>query len=418
MGDLEQDLDKELEALDEKPSTKQGKTRQGTYVGDKSTSFKDFFLKTELEKAIKNAGFEHPSQVQQECIPHALMGDDIICQGKSGMGKTLIFILSILQNIQPSNGQVKALVVAPTKELANQITKEFQRFMEPEKRGMVFFLSGGYPIENAIEALRVRKPSIVVCTPGRCRDLVKRNKLDLGEVRFFVIDEVDEVFKGDGMKKDVEYIYKSLPSRKQVLLFSATMPASIKKLCKKFTKNEKEVFVDSDTKLTLHGLQQFYLNIDEDKKNRKLIEIIERIAYKQIIIFVSKVDRCKMLAEILRSQGLECTTLHSDMNTEERIRCFKEFKNFECRILVTTDLGSRGIDVEKVDLVVNYDMSENSDTYLHRVARSGRFGTTGFAFSFISTDRNREVLEETQKRFEIRMEELKDLASLESFKNT
>ncbi|KAH0794261.1 ATP-dependent RNA helicase SUB2 [Histomonas meleagridis] len=378
------------------------------YVAIHSAAFRDFLLTPELMKAITDNGFEHPSQVQQECIPQALLGTDIICQGKSGMGKTAVFVISVLQQLDPVDGDCACICIAPTRELAYQICSEFIRFSKYMENVKSIVVYGGIPIQNQINTIREQKPNIIIGTPGRLLDLIQKHKsvIDLSKVRFFVVDEIDKIFEKPNMKISVEKIYKSLPQSKQTMLFSATMPDDMKDMCRKFTRNAAEVFIDDEKKLTLHGLQQYYIKLQPNEKNRKLIEILDNFTFNQVVIFVSKKKRAETLNNLLNECGYPSIPMHSKMQQIDRINALRQFKEFKKKILVSTDVFARGIDVERVNIVINYDFPTDSDTYLHRVGRAGRFGTKGLAVSFISTDEENKMLEEVQRRFEVKIKDL------------
>ena len=406
-----------FEDAEEPVEVKKDQKVKGHYVGVHSTGFRDFLLSPELNQALGDCGFEHPSQVQQECIPQALLGTDIICQGKSGMGKTAVFAISVLQQIDPVEGEVSCLVLAPTRELAQQICMEFDRFSKhmPNVRTRVFY--GGLDRQVQRDTLRNDKPNIVVACPGRCLEFIKAKWLDVSKVKFFVIDEVDKVLEQDDMKKDIHDIFKALPQDKQTMLFSATMPEEIKKECRKMTKEAIEVFVDDDKKLTLHGLQQFYVKLQENEKNRKLCDILDNFKFNQLVVFVSKVQRAKALNAVLNDLEFPTVVLHSDLKQADRNKALREVKEFKKKILVSTDVGARGIDVERVNIVVNYDMPEKSDTYLHRVGRAGRFGTKGLAVSFVSSDDDVTILKDIQSRFEVSIPELTGMIEADTYMN-
>ncbi|KAH0786085.1 DEAD-box ATP-dependent RNA helicase 56-like [Histomonas meleagridis] len=386
------------------------------YVGTHSAAFRDFLLKPEIMRAINDNGFEHPSQVQQDCIPQALLGTDIICQGKSGMGKTAVFVISVLQQLDdhPTEGEIACLCIAPTRELAFQICSEFKRFSVHMNNVKAFVIYGGISIQAQINSLKQEKPNIIIATPGRLLALLKDKHpvLDLSKVRFFVVDECDQVFENSAegrkgnMKDDVEKIFRKLPQSKQTLLFTATMPESMKEICRKFTRNAAEVFVDDDKKLTLHGLQQFYIKLQPAEKNRKLIDILDNFTYNQVVIFVSEKRRAETLNNLLNECGYPSIAIHSKMAQPDRIKAFRSFKEFKKKILVSTDVFARGIDVERVNIVINYDLPNSTDTYLHRVGRAGRFGTKGLAISFVSTEEENTMLNEIQKRFEVEIQDL------------
>merc|ERR1712070_1270967 len=249
--------------------------QQKGYVGIHTSGFKDFLLKPELQRAIQDCGFEHPSEVQSECIPQAILGMDVLCQAKSGMGKTAVFVLTTLQQLEPVDGEVGVLCMCHTRELAYQINEEFTRFTKylPDVKTKVIF--GGEPIKKHRDEIKEQVPHIVVATPGRLFALAKDKTLDLSKVKHFVLDECDQMREALDMRKTVQDIFKETPREKQVMMFSATLSKDIRKVCKKFmTDPVMEVFIDDESKLTLHGLQQHYVKLAENEKNRKLNDLL------------------------------------------------------------------------------------------------------------------------------------------------
>jgi len=380
--------------------------KEDTYSTIHSSGFREFLLKPELLRAIVDCGFEHPSEVQHECIPQAILGTDVVCQAKSGMGKTAVFVLAVLQQLDPVPGQVSCLVVCHTRELAYQICHEFDRFKKymPEIKVGVFF--GGVDIQKHKEQLKDDSPHIVIGTPGRILQLVNDKSLKLDHVKHFVLDECDKMLESLDMRRDIQKIFKLTPHDKQVLMFSATLSEDIKPVCKKFMHNPLEIFINDGAKLTLHGLQQYFVKLSETEKNRKLIDLLDTLEFNQLIIFVRSVSRAAELNKILLDQSFPSTCIHSVMKQEERLERYQKFKNFQSRIMVSTNIFGRGIDIERVNVVINYDMSENPDTYLHRVGRAGRFGTKGLAISFISSKADEDVLKSVQARFVVNIPEL------------
>ncbi|KAK4537353.1 hypothetical protein CDCA_CDCA12G3378 [Cyanidium caldarium] len=384
---------------------------KGTYAAAHSANFRDFLLRSELLRAIEDCGFESASEVQVQALPQAVLGTDVLVQAKSGMGKTAVFVLAVLQQLEPerTEGEVSAVVLAHTRELAYQIRHEFARFSKymPAVRCAVFY--GGEPIKQQLQLLETAVPHVVVATPGRLVDLtVTRKVLDLSKVKFFVIDECDKVLEVLDMRGDVQQIFKATPKNKQVMMFSATMPTEMRDVARKFLHNPHEIFIDDESKLTLHGLLQYYVKLEETDKNAKLNDLLDALEFNQLVIFVRSVQRAKYLNQMLRESNFPSITIHSAMPQEERIKRYRAFKDFEARILVSTDLFGRGVDVERVNVVINYDMPANSDQYLHRVGRAGRFGTKGLAISFVATADDHEVLEAVQSRFAVHIAELPD----------
>lgn len=391
--------------------------QRGTYVGIHSAGFKDFLLKPEILRAIQDCGFEHPSEVQHECIPQAVFGTDILCQAKSGMGKTAVFTLAVLQQIEPKDGEVSCVILGHTRELAYQISHEINRFSKylPTIRTSVLY--GGVPVRVHRDLMATKPPHIVVGTPGRVKDLVQQKILNLSKVKFFVLDECDKVLEALDMRRDVQAIFKETPHEKQVMMFTATLSKEMRAVSKKFMQNPMEVFVDDETKLTLHGLLQYYVKLQEAEKNRKMSSILDKLEFNQVVIFVKSVSRAIELNKLLLESGFPSIDIHSQIKQDERIKRYKAFKDFQSRILVATDVFGRGIDIERVNIVINYDMSTSPDSYLHRVGRAGRFGTKGLAISFISNDADAEVLQGVQSRFEVAISELPDTVDQASYMN-
>ncbi|XP_045119346.1 ATP-dependent RNA helicase WM6 isoform X3 [Portunus trituberculatus] len=388
---------------------------KGTYVSIHSSGFRDFLLKPEILRAIVDCGFEHPSEVQHECIPQAVLGMDILGQAKSGMGKTAVFVLATLQQIDPVDGQVSVLVMCHTRELAYQIAKEYERFSKymPTVKVGVFF--GGMNIQKDEDTLKNNCPHIVVGTPGRVLALVRNKKLSLRHLKHFVLDECDKMLEQLDMRRDVQEIFRNTPHEKQVMMFSATLSKDIRPVCKKFMQDPMEVYVDDEAKLTLHGLQQHYVKIKENEKNKKLFELLDALEFNQVVIFVKSVQRCVALATLLVDMNFPAIAIHRAMQQEERLSRYQQFKDFQKRILVATNLFGRGMDIERVNIVFNYDMPEDSDTYLHRVARAGRFGTKGLAVTFVSEESDAKTLNEVQERFDVNITELPDEIDLSSY---
>ncbi|KAI8997415.1 ATP-dependent RNA helicase uap56 [Pilobolus umbonatus] len=384
------------------------KDKKGSYVGIHSTGFRDFLLKPELLRSIVDCGFEHPSEVQQECIPQSILGMDVLCQAKSGMGKTAVFVLATLQQLEPINGEVSVIVLCHTRELAFQIKNEYSRFSKyvPDIRTEVFY--GGVPMVKDVEILKDKNkcPHILVGTPGRVLALIRDKHLKLSNVKHFVLDECDKMLEALDMRRDVQDIFRATPHHKQVMMFSATLAKEMRPVCKKFMQNPLEIYVDDEAKLTLHGLQQFYIKLEEREKNRKLNDLLDTLEFNQVCIFVRSVSRANELNRILTDCNFPSVCIHSHMSQDERIKRYKSFKDFEKRIMVATDIFGRGIDIERVNIVINYDMPDGADTYLHRVGRAGRFGTKGLGITFVSDEKDTQILNDVQSRFEVNISPL------------
>lgn len=218
------------------------------------------------------------------------------------------------------------------------------------------------------------------------------------------------------MRRDVQEIFRSTPHSKQVMMYSATLSKEIRPICKKFMQTPLEIYVDDQTKLTLHGLQQYYVKLDEKEKNRKLNDLLDSLEFNQVCIFVKSVQRANELNKLLNECNFPSICIHSHMAQEERIARYKSFKDFSKRIMVATDIFGRGIDIERVNIVVNYDIAPDPDSYLHRVGRAGRFGTKGLAITFVSSPEDTKVLEDVQGRFEVNIPELPEDIDVSTYK--
>jgi len=411
-------VDYEEGAEESKTAVAQTKeVKKGSYVGIHSSGFRDFLLKQELLLAIQDCGFEHPSEVQQNCIPQAVLGADIICQAKSGMGKTCVFVLAVLQQLEPKDGEIDSLVVCHTRELAYQICQEFLRFSKYIKGLKIKVFFGGIAVRQHRKLLEEETPHIVIGTPGRLLQLVKEKKLKLDKLKRFILDECDKMLEALDMRRDVQHIFRNTPHEKQVMMFSATMAKEIRPIARKFTQNPTEIYVDDESKLTLHGLQQYYTRLTEAQKNRKLNDYLDALEFNQVVIFVNGVRRCKELNKLLQECNFPSMCMHGGLKQEERLDRYNKFKEYKSRILVSTDIFGRGVDFERINIVFNYDMPKVADMYLHRVGRSGRFGTKGLAISFVSSEDDTNVLKAVQSRFEVEVKDLPDTIDVTTYMN-
>jgi len=244
---------------------------------------------------------------------------DIICQAKSGMGKTAVFVLATLHQLEPTAGEISVMVLCHTRELAFQISHEYERFSKylPDVKSAVIY--GGTPIKAHREMLNNDPPHIVVGTPGRILGLLKENTLKLDKIKHFVLDECDRMLEALDMRKDVQTIFKATPHDKQVMMFSATLGKEIRPVCRRFCQDPMEIYVDDETKLTLHGLQQYYIKLDESEKNRKLNDLLDALEFNQVVIFVSAVARATELNRLLAECNFPSICIHSGLNQNERI---------------------------------------------------------------------------------------------------
>uniref|UniRef100_A0A2K5NXK4 RNA helicase n=1 Tax=Cercocebus atys TaxID=9531 RepID=A0A2K5NXK4_CERAT len=382
---------------------------KGSYVSIHSSGFRDFLLKPELLRAIVDCGFFFFSEVQHECIPQAILGFFFLCQAKSGMGKTAVFVLATLQQLEPVTGQVYL------GRLAFQIFFFFERFSKymPNVKVAVFF--GGLSIKKDEEVLKKNCPHIVVGTPGRILALARNKSLFFFYIKHFILDECDKMLEQLDMRRDVQEIFRMTPHEKQVMMFSATLSKDFFFFCRKFMQDPMEIFVDDFFFLTLHGLQQYYVKLKDNVFFFKLFDLLDVLEFNQVVIFVKSVQRCIALAQLLVEQNFPAIAIHRGMPQEERLSRYQQFKDFQRRILVATNLFGRGMDIERVNIAFIFFFPEDSDTYLHRVARAGRFGTKGLAITFVSDENDAKILNDVQDRFEVNISELPDEIDISSY---
>ncbi|CAM9560268.1 unnamed protein product [Ectocarpus sp. 6 AP-2014] len=338
-------------------------------------------LREELLRGIYAYGFEKPSAIQQRAVKPILMGKDCIAQAQSGTGKTATFAVSILQKIDVAAADCQALVLAPTRELAQQIVKVVRAlgdFMQLQVHACV----GGTAVRDDIRTLQ-NGVHIVVGTPGRVYDMISRGALRLDRVGLFVLDEADEMLSR-GFKDQIYDVFQYLPERVQVALFSATMPLDVLEVTNRFMPEPVRILVKKD-ELTLEGIKQFYIAVDrEEWKLDTLCDLYETLTITQAIIYCNTRRRVDWLSEKMQERDFTISCMHGDMGQGERDVIMREFRSGSSRVLITTDLLARGIDVQQVSLVINYDLPTNRENYIHRIGRSGRFGRKGVAINFVT----------------------------------
>jgi len=347
------------------------------------TTFDDMNLKDELLRGIYAYGFEKPSAIQQRGIMPVLAGHDTIAQAQSGTGKTATFSISVLQQIDLKLNKCQALILAPTRELAQQIQKVLRAlgdYLNVTSHACI----GGTLVRDDIRILR-DGVQVVVGTPGRVYDMIKRNELEMKHVKIFVLDEADEMLSR-GFKDQIYDVFEHLPPSVQVCLFSATMPEDILEISQRFMRDPVRILVKRD-ELTLEGIKQFYISVEkEDWKLETLCDLYETLTITQAIIYCNTRRKVDWLTDKMSGRDFTVSSMHGDMTGQERELIMKEFRSGSSRVLITTDLLARGIDVQQVSLVINYDLPANRENYIHRIGRSGRFGRKGVAINFVTAD--------------------------------
>ena len=363
--------------------------------------FDDLNLKPNIVRGIFGYGYETPSAIQQRAILPITEGRDVLAQAQSGTGKTATFTISALQRINENEKATQALILAPTRELALQI-KNVIIAIGLYLKVTVHASIGGTSMSDDIEAFR-SGVQIVVGTPGRVLDMIERRYFKTDKVKMFILDEADEMLSS-GFKEQIYNIFRLLPETTQIVLLSATMPQDVLEVTTKFMNNPVRILVKKD-ELTLEGIKQFYINVElEDYKFDCLCDLYDSISVTQAVIFCNTRSKVEFLTNKLREQHFTVSAIHADLPQAER-DTIKEFRSGSSRILISTDLLARGIDVQQVSLVINYDLPANKENYIHRIGRGGRFGRKGVAINFV-TDRDVGMMREIEKFYSTQIEEM------------
>jgi len=343
-------------------------------------------LKDNLLRGIYAYGFEKPSPIQKTAVPTMVSETkdgnrrDIIAQAQSGTGKTGAFTVSTLQIINENEKKTQALILAPTHELANQIcscVNDLGRYLNIT----VQLLVGGTSVDGDKDKLDNNTPHIVVGTPGRVHDMIRRKYLKVSDLTVLVLDEADEMLS-TGFKEQMYKIFQFMPNSIQIGLFSATMPSELKMLTTKFMRKPHEILVKNDN-LTLQGIAQYYISLEDDhQKYMTIKDLFSQLSIAQAIIYCNSTKRVDDLAQAMEEDGFPVKKIHGKMDEQERKDTHKDFKSGASRVLITSDLFARGIDVQQVSIVINFDVPKSEHTYLHRIGRSGRWGRKGVAINF------------------------------------
>jgi superfamily II DNA/RNA helicase len=385
-------------------------TESGAGSSTYYTKFSDMPLKKALLRGIYAYGFEKPSDIQSKAICEMASGKDILAQAQSGTGKTGTFTIALLQQINELQNMVQGIIVCHTRELAAQTAKvvsSIGQFMDVR----VYVAVGGVDIKNDIDALRPRRsgdrtPQVLVVTPGRLYDLVRRNIFDRSSICSLICDEADQLLSGRFKEQIYEIFRLGWPKTMQVALFSATMVDEVRDVTKKFLNPDHSEFLLEADEVSLEGIKQYYLDLDkEEEKLPVLMELYEMITVTQVVIFVNTKEKAEYLVRVLRENKFSANCIHGGMSTEERNKYMDMFRKSEIRILISTDLISRGIDVQSISLVINYDLPTDRENYIHRIGRSGRYGRKGVSINLILTSEMSQQAE-IEKFYDIKIDPL------------
>lgn len=364
----------------------------------------DLNIRTDLLRGIYSYGFEVPSEIQNISIKPFIDGNDIIAQAQSGTGKTGAFTIGTLQNIDLKRG-TQALILAPTHELVKQIADVVTSIGSRMQNLFVKIVVGGTSVGDDVSYFRSSKPHIIVGSTGRVLDLIRRGCIDTRHIKTLVMDEADELLS-NGFKTDVYNIFQCLNDDIQVALFSATLPDEVLKLTEKFMRNPTKIIVNPE-KLNVDGIEQFFIAVNDDNEKYSMVKkLFSSLVISQCIIYVNSVQRVIDLYTSLNADGYTVSFIHGSMTKEERDKSFTEFKSGKSRLLISSNVTARGIDIQQVGMVVNLDVSQDINTYLHRIGRSGRHGRKGVAINFV-TRYDIAILKKIEKHYKISINEFK-----------
>ena len=365
-------------------------------------TFDDLGLDDNLLRGIYSHGFENPSPIQGKAIPFMNSKKDLIAQAQSGTGKTGAFSIGILNNIDSSIQKTQALVINPTHELANQnmnVIKDLSSYMKINVLSVV----GGTNVRKCQDDLR-KEPHVIVGTPGRILDMIQKQFLYTKDLKLLIFDEADEILSY-GFKENIYNIIQYIPKDTQICIYSATMPPEVLDLTDKFMNQPERILVQKEN-LTLDGIIQFYINVKVNEwKFETLIDIYDTINVSQCIIYINSKNKLMEINDRLKEKGFPVECIHGELSGDLRKNIMDDFKSGKLRILLSTDLLSRGIDIQQLSLVINYDLPREKETYIHRIGRSGRYGRKGVSINFV-TDRDMEQQNEIQSYYNTKIEEM------------
>ena len=343
--------------------------------------FEEMGLSEEIQKAVRYMGFEEASPIQAKAIPAMISGIDLIGQAQTGTGKTAAFGIPILEKVDPKLKKLQAIVLCPTRELAIQVADEIRNLSRYMHGIKVLPIYGGQDIVKQIRSLK-SGTQIVIGTPGRVMDHMRRKTMKLDFVHTVVLDEADEMLNM-GFREDIEFVLSGVPEERQTVLFSATMPKPIMEITKKFQNNAKVIKV-TKKELTVPNIEQYYYDVKPKKKEEVLSRLLDIYSPRLSVVFCNTKKQVDLLVNALLGRGYFAAGLHGDMKQEQRDRVMQGFRTGKTEILVATDVAARGLDVDEVEAVFNYDLPQDDEYYVHRIGRTGRAGREGRAFSFVS----------------------------------
>jgi translation initiation factor 4A len=371
----------------------------------------DLDLNPDILRGIYSYGFENPSEIQRKAIKPVIMGRDVIAQAQSGTGKTASFTIGALSHVNVKQNYAQVLILSPTRELTLQIANVVSNLGNLIPGFNVQCMYGGSSIDESVALMKQKPPHVICGCAGRVFDMIRRGNISARKIKLLILDEADEMLS-EGFKDQVYNIFQYLNNQVQVALFSATFDPNIISLSNRFMRNPVRIFVEPE-KLTLDGIAQYYVAlIDDHEKYQVLKEIYSSVNVSSTIIYCNSVRRVIDLYEAMKDDGFPVCCIHSNMDRKERDDHFADFRKGVCRVLISSDVTARGIDVQQVSTVINFDIPKSVHTYLHRIGRSGRWGRKGLGINFV-TRRDFYKLKETRQHYACKIDELPaDLNSL------
>ena len=361
-------------------------------------------LHPDILRGIYAHGFEKPSPIQSKAIYPMLQGSDLIAQAQSGTGKTGSFTIGALSKVVISENSNQVLIMVPTHELAHQITTVIESLSSMMTGLRIKTIVGGSSIDEDADEIRKNPPHIIVGCPGRVYDMIRRRHINANKFKLVVLDEADEMLSS-GFKEQVYNVFKYLNKNVQIALFSATLPNNIFQITNKFMRNPVKICVKAES-LTLEGIKQYFIAVNNDReKYLTLKDLYQHISLSQCIIYANSVKRVNDLYEAMKEDGFPVCCLHSNMEKSERENVFKEFRKGQSRVLISSNVTSRGIDIQQVGVVINFDLPRDVHNYLHRIGRSGRWGRKGTGINFI-TRRDIQKIKEIEEYYATQIQEL------------
>lgn len=367
----------------------------------KDLQFKDLNVLPEIKKALELIGYEEMTPIQVASLPAIIEGKDVIAQAPTGTGKTCCFAVGAINIVDPASEAVQVLVLCPTRELAMQVTKEIRKIGQLTEGIRALTIYGGQSIDVQIRGLK-KKPQIIIGTPGRVMDHLRRKTLNLSQIRLLILDEADEMLNM-GFKEDIDTILTDASGDRQTLLFSATLPEPIIAISKQYQKDAIKIKTTYKDEVSIPNIKQYYIEIKEENKEDALCRIIDTYNFKQALVFGRTKKKVDELSLSLSTRGYQVEALHGDLSQAARDQVMEKFRKGISRILIATDVAARGLDIEGIDVIINYDLPEDQEYYVHRIGRTARAGRQGSAYTFV-TKREVSKIKQYEKALKVKIE--------------